>query len=67
MDGQIRTLVTFAGLKQAGWPLCRVHTFRLVRKGVFPRPLKLGSHPNSRVVWYLDEVQAFLETWRVPN
>lgn len=39
-------------------PVSPATIWRLVKKGVFPRPFKLASHTT---VWYAAEVQAWIE------
>ena len=56
-----RMLVTFKELQSLGWPYSRVHTWRMVREGRFPKPKKFGTHPGSRVAWYWKEVRPFFE------
>jgi predicted DNA-binding transcriptional regulator AlpA len=46
-----RLLVDWKTLKKLGWPYTRVHTFRLIAAGKFPKPKKFGDHPGARVAW----------------
>jgi prophage regulatory protein len=40
-------------------PFSRMHIHRLMRRGDFPRPLKLGE---QRVAWKESEIRAWLES-----
>jgi predicted DNA-binding transcriptional regulator AlpA len=72
-------VVDWKGLKRLGWPLSRSHTWRLMYDPDyevirFPRCFNLGSHRNSRPVWRVKEVLAYLdacglcasEDWNAP-
>jgi predicted DNA-binding transcriptional regulator AlpA len=56
-----RLLVDWKALKALGWPYSRTHTWRLIDKGAFPRPLKFGDHPKSRVAWYWRDIEEYLK------
>lgn len=55
------TLVGFPELRQMGVPYTQTHIYRLVKAGKFPRPIKLGDAPNSRVSWVEAEVDAWIK------
>jgi predicted DNA-binding transcriptional regulator AlpA len=60
---QVRLLVDWKGLKALGWPYSRVHTWRLMSEGRFPRAHKLGRHRNSHPVWKLTDILKAFETY----
>jgi prophage regulatory protein len=45
-------------LKQKGIRFSRQHLHRLIRKGLFPRPVKLGEQTNA---WPEREIDAWIE------
>jgi prophage regulatory protein len=48
-----------SGLKEKkGWPYSRQHTYRLIRDGKFPKPIKLGE---NRIAFSEDEVDACIK------
>lgn len=53
----MRRLCTFKQLKEAGYPYTRTHTWRLVKAGLFPAPIRLGP---GRVAWFEDEVDRWI-------
>ena len=40
-------------------PLSYPTIWQLMRRGKFPRSVKLGDGPNAKVAWYLDEVSEY--------
>jgi predicted DNA-binding transcriptional regulator AlpA len=56
-----RLLCDWTALKAKGWPYSRSHTTRLWMAGKFPKPLKLGDHPKSRIAWWWLEVEQYLK------
>lgn len=62
---QVRLLVDWKSLKAMGWPYSRVHTWRMMGGGSFPRASKLGKHRNSHPVWKLTDVLKALETFGI--
>ena len=56
-----RILIDWKALKALGWPYSRQHTYRLVRDGKFPRPLKFGNYRRARIAWRYEEIQAYLD------
>jgi predicted DNA-binding transcriptional regulator AlpA len=54
-------LLTYANLRERGWPYSKPHTWRLVRGGKFPAPKKLGFGPNAKNVWAEDEYEAAIK------
>ena len=40
-------------------PLSYPTIWGLMRRGKFPKSVKLGDGPNAKVAWYLDEVSEF--------
>ena len=50
--------VTQADLKNFGIPFSRVHIARLVERGEFPPPFKLGANRNA---WWESEIVDFLK------
>ncbi|SFG13155.1 prophage regulatory protein [Novosphingobium sp. CF614] len=49
--------LAFPDLKAKGIPFTRQHLHRLIRKGRFPPPLKLGEGTNR---WIEDEIDQWL-------
>ena len=45
------------GLREKGIPFTKQHIDRLIRKGEFPRPIKIGSNTNA---WIEDEVDQYV-------
>lgn len=60
---QVRMLVDWKSLKAMGWPYSRVHTWRLMKDGSFPRAFKLGKFRNSHPVWKLSDIYKAFETY----
>ena len=61
-----RLLVDWKTLKTLGWPYSRTHTWRMIKAGRFPKPIKfLPEHPKSRVAWYWIDIQECLERYQV--
>jgi len=57
-----KRVITWKGIKALGIDLSRPHvTQRLEKQGKFPKGFKLGTHTNSRRVWWRREVIAWLE------
>ena len=40
-------------------PLSYPTIWQLMRRGKFPKSVKLGDGPNAKVAWYLDEVSTY--------
>jgi hypothetical protein len=60
----IKPLVAdWKALKRIGWPFCRAETDRGEKDGRYPRSFKLGSHRNSRRLWRVKDVLAYLESY----
>jgi predicted DNA-binding transcriptional regulator AlpA len=55
------TLVDWKNLKKLGWPYSRAHTWRMIKEGRFPTPIKFGKHPGSRVAWRWKDVSGFFD------
>ena len=55
-------VVDWKGLKKIGLPLSRVHVWRMMKAGTFPKAFKLGPHRNSHPVWWYSEVTDWLKT-----
>ena len=54
--------ITMADLKaKKGWPYSRQHTYRLIKEGKFPRPIKMGEGVRARIAFDEDEVDAALK------
>lgn len=51
-------LLDYDGLKAKGFGYSRTHIWRLVKKGHFPRPVKLGD--GARNAWVEEEIDAFI-------
>jgi predicted DNA-binding transcriptional regulator AlpA len=52
----MQKLLSFADLKAKGHPLGKIQTWRLVREGKFPAPIKIGSKsvwPDNEYAQYL--------------
>ncbi|AVT83690.1 hypothetical protein [Rhodopseudomonas palustris] len=63
--------LTWTQLKKLGWPLSRTQTYRLMddpayAKVAFPECKKLGTHRNSRPVWYTPSVLEYFKTRGLP-
>jgi predicted DNA-binding transcriptional regulator AlpA len=56
-----RLLVDWKALKALGWPYSRAHTWRKISSGTFPKPLKFGNHPKSRIAWRWQDIKEFLK------
>jgi predicted DNA-binding transcriptional regulator AlpA len=56
-----RLLVDWKALKALGWPFSRTHTWRKIAAGTFPKPIKFGEHPKSRVAWQWKDIKEYLE------
>jgi len=52
----MQKLLSFNDLRAEGHPLGRIQTWRLIREGRFPRPIKIGS----KSVWPADEFAQYL-------
>ena len=59
-----RMLADWKTLKRIGWPYSRAHTWRMIKAGSFPAPLKFGKHPGARVAWRWKDVQSYLDEAR---
>jgi predicted DNA-binding transcriptional regulator AlpA len=62
---QVRLLVDWKSLKAMGWPYSRVHTWRLMESGAFPRAYKLGKHRNAHPVWKLYDIMKAFATYGI--
>ena len=51
------TLLAFSDLQTKGIPFSRQHIFRLVKRGSFPAPVKLGQGTNR---WIESEIDDWL-------
>jgi prophage regulatory protein len=51
-------LIDYDGLKAKGFDYSRVHIWRLVKEGRFPKPVKLGT--GSRNAWVESEIDAHI-------
>ena len=56
-----KEVVNWKALKSLGIPYSRVHIWRLMEEGEFPRSFKLGKHHNSPPVWFLCEIIDWIE------
>jgi predicted DNA-binding transcriptional regulator AlpA len=56
-----KEVVNWKGLKALGIPYSRTQIWRLMRAGEFPRCFKLGDYRNSPPVWYLYEIQEWID------
>jgi predicted DNA-binding transcriptional regulator AlpA len=56
-----RFLVDWQALKKLGWCYSRTHTWRKIAAGTFPKPIKFGEHPKSRVVWRWKDIKDYLD------
>jgi predicted DNA-binding transcriptional regulator AlpA len=43
-------------------PYSRVHVYRKIAEGTFPRPIKLGTGQGGRIAFFEDEIDAYLST-----
>jgi predicted DNA-binding transcriptional regulator AlpA len=41
-------------------PYSRVHVYRKIAEGTFPRPIKLGPGQGGRIAFFEDEIEAYL-------
>jgi predicted DNA-binding transcriptional regulator AlpA len=57
-----RSLVSFDEVARL-IPYTKVHIYRLVEKGVFPRPRKLGT----KTVWFKHEIDAYIDALPVAD
>lgn len=54
-------LLSLRELKSAkGIPFAKSTLYTLISAGKFPKPVKLGSHENSRIAFIESEVDAFI-------
>jgi prophage regulatory protein len=51
-------LIDYDGLKAKGISYSRVHLWRLVKAGYFPKPIKLGD--GARNAWVEEEIDALI-------
>jgi hypothetical protein len=57
-ENAVQKLLSFADLKAKGHPLGKIQTWRLIREGRFPKPIKIGSKsvwPDNEYARYLAE------------
>lgn len=54
--------------KLLGWkqvreriPLSRTHITRLEKKGQFPKRIRVGTFACSRVMWFEDDIDAYID------
>jgi predicted DNA-binding transcriptional regulator AlpA len=60
MEG--KRVTNYKGLKaQFGLIYSRTHIMRLMKAGRFPRGFKLGDYEGSPLVWWVHEVEEWLE------
>jgi prophage regulatory protein len=52
-----KRLLAFEDLRPKGVPFSKPHLFRLMRKGKFPKPVKLGEITNA---WLEEEIDAWI-------
>jgi prophage regulatory protein len=50
-------VIDHKGLREKGIKFSRMHIYRLVRKGEFPRPVKIGANTNA---WPEDEINQYI-------
>jgi prophage regulatory protein len=50
-------LLDLTGLHGKGIRFSRQHLHRLIRQGLFPRPIKLGKNTNA---WLAEEIDAYI-------
>ena len=48
-------VLDYDGLREKGIPYSRVHLWRLIKKGQFPTPIKLGEGRNAFVESEIDK------------
>jgi prophage regulatory protein len=53
------TLLGFSDLQSKGIKFTRQHIHRLIKRAIFPRPIKPGLRENA---WLEDEIDQYLET-----
>jgi prophage regulatory protein len=64
----VRKLVSRKELRTIyGIPLSFTQIERKEKAGTFPLHLKCGDHRNSRVAWYADEIEAWIDEQPRPN
>jgi prophage regulatory protein len=51
-------LLDLAGLHGKGIPFSRQHIHRLIKQGLFPKPIKLGINTNA---WLESEVDEYIK------
>jgi predicted DNA-binding transcriptional regulator AlpA len=65
MEVATMTLLKFSDLRAKGITYGKVHLWRMVKDGRFPKPLKLRDAPGARNHWDEAEVDAFLASRKV--
>ncbi len=50
-------LLSLADLKHKGIPLCNSQIYRLISKGTFPKPIKIGERRNA---WIESEIDCWI-------
>jgi prophage regulatory protein len=53
-------LLTWAGLKERGWPFSKMHTDRLEKAGKFPVRVRVGGRAIAWIEWEIEEHLASL-------
>jgi predicted DNA-binding transcriptional regulator AlpA len=53
-------LLQFRDLKPKGIDYSKIHVWRLIKLGRFPRPMKLTDSPGARNYWDEREIDDFL-------
>jgi len=55
-------LLPFEDLKRKkGIPYTRAHIWRLIKLGIFPKPVKMGNGKGARNAWLDDELDTYVE------
>jgi len=58
----MKLLLSYRDLRAIGIQYSRCHINRLVDKGVFPKPIRLGGGENTgKAYWRLADVKRFIE------
>ena len=52
-------VLDFEGLRERGIRFHRVHIYRLIKQGRFPRPIKIGGNTT---VWPEHEIDQYIKT-----
>jgi prophage regulatory protein len=51
-------VLSFSDLRDRGIPFCRQYVHKLIKKGEFPPPLKIGGKTNA---WVESEIDQYLK------